>query len=344
MNAAQKINVQKPIIRTVNYYIYDKKLNCLVGITGRVGTGKSHMGVHVGWLFGKKFDIKKALVYTVEDLVNRSLSYIKFQGKPMGLDMLKSIGNVKEWLRENIHEIYISPGHVVIFDEAGTGAYVREFFSQDNKTISKMVQIWRILRMLVIFIVPEDLSLMDSTISKFLNIEIKMLGINEKKNHAECIAWMYMGWNKKKREPIRRRLRGCRYGGSIKVPPLPEDIALEYEAASKVFKIDALVQMGRQYVIDKPHTIAGTKTIWDDVNYVVENSKKFTSVGGKITAEMVQTILGVSLAKARSISQHAAKRLHEQRISKHISNTSKPLKRRISKGIYPFVPKGEGHD
>ena len=164
-----------------------------MGITGPVATGKSHLAVKAATDFDPSFNLKEGLVFSVQDLLNTSLSYIRFKGKPLDADTIKKIPNIRDWLTANMEDIEIKVGKVAIFDEAGTGAYVREFFSKDNKTLSKMIQIWRILRMLIIVVVPEDLRLTDSTVNRFLNIEVKMLGVDYEKNHATCIAWIYKG-------------------------------------------------------------------------------------------------------------------------------------------------------
>ena len=294
----------KPILRNAYRYVYARKGNCLIGITGRVITGKSHFAIHLGSDFDPKFIMEESLVYSVEELINQSLTFIKYKGKPLTFEFIREIPNTREWLQANIKDIRITPGKVLIFDEAGTGAYVREFFSKDNKTISKIIQIWRILRMLVIIVVPEDLRLAESTITRFLNIEVFMQRIDDNKKEATCVAWTYQGWNKKTKEPIKRRIKGCRYGGKIHVKPLPKKLADEYEKVSHIYKIEALVQMGKQYKIDKPGEVGATRSIWDDVQYVKSHIADFKNEKGKVTIPMIRARLRVSLHKAQEIRTH----------------------------------------
>jgi len=275
-------NLNKPILRNVFRYIHEKKGNCLVGITGRVITGKSWTAVFLGLKFDKKFDVEESLVYTVEQLIDQSLKFIKVKGKPLTFERIKDIKDIDQWLLDNIKRIKIKAGKVIIFDEAGSGAYVREFFSQDNKAISKLIQIWRFLRLLVIIVVPEDLRLAESTISKFLNIEILMKGI--KKRGAECVAWEYIGWDKRKKEPFKKRLKGCRGIGYIYISPLPDDVAEKYEELSRVYKMKAMIDLGKQYKIQRMDAIGKSRTLWDDIEYVKEHKEEFINGGELKTA------------------------------------------------------------
>lgn len=293
-----------PILRSCWYNIYAKKLNCLLGVTGRVGSGKSHLAVKVASSFDPRFDIEENLVYSVEALLKTSLSFIKYKGEPLSREMFEKIPSLVTWLKANVKYIRIKPGRALVFDEAGSAAYVREFFSQDNKSLAKVLQIWRFLRLLVIIVVPEDLKLADSTVTKFLNMEIKMLGVNHEKNEASCIAWTYTGWNKKTKEHIKKRVKGCRFGGTIFVTPLPDDTAKRYEEISRVHKIHALLEMQMAYVLDKKQDIGKTRSLWDDVQYVKGHLGEFKNAKGDITISKIQARLGISNPKARLVREH----------------------------------------
>lgn len=309
------VKFERPVIRNGYDMVYNKKGNCLIGITGPVNSGKSHTAVYIGSVFQNNFDLEHSLVYTVRDLIDRSLAFIKYKGKPLNLEMFDGVSNVISWLKENIEYIHISPGKIVIMDETGAlGAYVREFFSMDNKTLAKIIQIWRILRMVVIFVVPEDLSLAESTISKFLNIEIKMKGLQKDPDNGEyasCVAWTFGAWNKRTRERYRKRIMGCRYGGEIRVPPLYPELSKKYEDVSRTHKIAALVNMGREYKINEPINVGSTKSIWDDINYVKDNIEKFKGEKGTVTIDLIQSGLNVSNNRARLIASNIKKMLSE---------------------------------
>lgn len=295
---------KKPILRNIFKYIYTNKGNCIIGITGRVRTGKSHFAVKLGNDFDSKFKLEDSLVYNVEDLITRTLSFVKIKGKPLTLEEIQKIPNIRDWLKSNIGKFRIRPGKVIIFDEAGTGAYVREFFSQDNKTISKIVQIWAFLRLLTIVVVPEDLRLAESTLIKFMNLEIQMLGVSHAKRQAQCIAWEHIGWNKKTRDAIKRRVKGCRNKGLITVKPLDEEIGNVYEDLSKAHKLQAIIDMGRQYQVDKVSKVSSTKTIWDDIQHVKKNIEEYKNDRGQITIAGLQAKLGLSYHKASQIRHH----------------------------------------
>lgn len=300
----------KPIIRTIWNYVWQKRMNCLIGITGRVRKGKSLMGFTIGELFDPRFDLDASLVYSMQALIDKSLQYVKIGGKPIDLKKFRNLPDVLEYLKQNRDKILIKRGKVIVLDEtAATTAYVREFLSQDNKTISKLIQIWGILGLVVIFVVPEDMKIAESTIQRFLNIEIRMIENYVDKKYSTCVAWEYVGWNKKTKEPYRKRLKGCRYGGLIYVKYLASEKVKQYEEISVVYKIKTMIDMGLQYELDKPLKAGATKTIWDDINYVRTHPKEFENEKGKITVAKIQLGLGVPYHKAAIIRQHLAKKV-----------------------------------
>ena len=236
-----------PIVRNIYEYVYVKKVNCLIGVTGSSGSGKSVGAVCIGKRFsGKDFDLHKQVVYTVDELLSVTLESVSVAGEKLTIDKLRSLENVQKWLADNAKSIVIEPGKVVVFDEAGTGAYIREFFSIDNMTLSKIIQIWRFLRTVVFFVVPVDLRLMESTVIKFLNMEIKFLGYPEYDKVGKCVAYEYTGWNKQKREPYRQRVKGCMHGGYIRIHADKRTMAA-YRKLSERHKVNMLAGIDKEH-------------------------------------------------------------------------------------------------
>jgi len=298
----------KPIIRTIWYYIYKKRKNCIIAITGPVGEGKSLTGVKIGYEFDPRFKLEDSLVYSVPNLIQKSLSLVKIKNKwlikQIDLDYFTKIPDIYAWLMENVETMRIKRGKIIIFDETGAGAYVREFLKLENRTMGKLIQLWRILGIVCIVVVPEDVKLMDSVITRFLNIELLMKSANPDKKEAIGIAWAYRGWNKKKNEPIRHRLRGCRWGGKIHIRMLSQQRIDEYEKLSKVYKIGSIIHMALEQKVNKPLEVGSSKSIWDDIQYVKKHPKEFQNEKGKVTAAMIQSKLGVSYHKAQQIRSH----------------------------------------
>lgn len=293
-----------PVIRDIYRMVYTKKGNCIIGITGSVNTGKSHTAIRIGWMFSKRFNIETSLVYSVENLIDRSLHFIRYKNRSLDFNFVKNIPDIRDWLKENMKDIRVSPGNVIIMDETGAlGAYVREFYSMDNKNLAKVIQIWRILRIVCIFVVPEDIRLAESTISRFMNMEIKMIGIRDDGLGANAVANLITGWNKRKKEPYKRRMRGCRNGGFIIVPPLPAEIAEKYETFSRSEKIAALVKMGKEFVAKKEE-MKPKRSIKEHVKYVKEHIEDFKNKKGVVTGGTIQAVLGVSSSTAHVIKQY----------------------------------------
>jgi hypothetical protein len=282
-----------------------------MGITGMPMKGKSHTAVKLAiqWKDGK-LDLDNCLVYTVQELLERTFSFIKVNGQPLSLKFLAKTKNVEEYLRENADRIKIKAGNVIVFDEAGTGVYVREFFSQDNKTMSKILQVWRFLRMLVIIVVPGDFNIADSTISRFMNVEVIMRSIKRGK-YAKAIAYEYIDWDSRKKKPIKRRLKGCRHGGFIKVEPLSGRWAEEYERVSRIHKLMVLGNLGREYTIQEEIKIGKSKSIWDDVDMVFNDPEKYKDEKGKWSWMLVKDYLQVSVNKAQRIITHVRRKEKE---------------------------------
>ena len=319
-----------PIVKDILRDIYVKKSNCMVGITGRVNTGKSHTGVHLAYLCGKKFRLEESLVYTIEQVLKVTLSFIKVKGKPLALEDLRQIEDMEKWLKENIDRMSITIGKAIILDEAGaTSAYVRDFFSQDNKTISKMIQLWRFLRMIVIIIVPEDMKLTESTISRFLNYEILMKGPDDTGKFAGAIAWEYIGWNKTSKSPYKERLDGCRFGGYIRVSPLPQAVADEYDNLSRIYKVKALIEMGTDYKV-RGKRGKDIEPLFDpeSMKYIRDNLSMFQMNNGKLDKSKLIEHFKIGINKAT---------MYKQRLDRELSLESTNIPLNVS--INTLTPK-----
>jgi len=311
---------QHPILRDIWKHVYLRKGNIVIGITGPPNTGKSWTGNKIcAESMGPKYGVKDYLCFEVETVLQKTFAYVKYKGKPITMDLINNIENIDEWLNENIENIDFRPGRAILFDEAGVGAYVREFFSKDNKVLSKLLQIWRFLQMIVVVVVPGDMSLADKTISRFLNMEIMMVSVNIADGYAKCIGYEHIGWNRKKREPIRRRIKGCKFGGFIKIKAMSKERADDYNKAMWHSKFGAMMKLAKEFKVTKEISIGKTKSIWDDVKYVKKHIDEFKSAakqGGILNTNKIRIKLGISLQKARDIKaiaeEQIAKEANEQ--------------------------------
>lgn len=292
-----------PIMRTIYKYIYKERGNCVMGVVGMPNRGKSYLAVKTALIWQNwKADLNELLVYNVQDLIDKTFSFIYIDGRPLSLKRLEKIDNVENFIRDHIDSIEIVPNQVVIFDEAGTSVYVREFFSMDNKTMGKLLQVWRFIRMLIIIVVPSDLKIAEKTICRFLNIEVSMRSLKQG-DHAKAVVYEYIDWDQKKQVPIKRRCMGCRWGGFIKVSPLPKKWADKYERIATVHKVKVLMTMGKEYVNKVEDAVGRSRSIWDDVNYCLEHPARFRNQKGKWDSGLVQAYLQVGINKSQQIKK-----------------------------------------
>ncbi len=305
--------LDKPLYRNLYRDVYEKSSNAIVAITGKVNTGKSWYGTKIGLNFYKKYDIEKNLVYNVKSLIEISFESIRIRSKPFDLEKLKklSVGEVVVFLKDNIKNIKIKPGRVITFDEAGKGVYIREFFSQDNKTLSKILMMWRFLRLVVIFIVPEDLKFMEKTITRFANYKIVMRGSPKKIGYAKATIYKITGWNLRQDAPYIRRIQGCvGRRGFIRVAPLSEKVASRYEEISRVEKIAAMAELYKGY--EKEEKRNKTIDVDEIVKKIEEDPERFIKKIGnreRLPTNKIEAVFGLTNHTARKIKILAEEKL-----------------------------------
>lgn len=299
---------QHPILRNIWNYVYLKHGNIVIGITGAPNTGKSWTGAKIcSSTLGPKYGVNDYLCYDVETIIAKTFAYIKYKGKPMTMEMVNHIENVDSWLEENKQYIKFKRGRALLFDEAGVGAYVRDFFSKDNKVFAKLLQLWRFLEMVVVVVVPGDMSMADKTIGRFLNMEILMLSVDIPKGVALGVAYETIGWNKKKNEPVRRRIHGCRNGGFIYITTLSPEQAKDYNNAMWHSKFGTMIKLAKEYKIQETINIGKMKTIQDDIRYVKARPELFKNRSGHWDWYIIKDALGISTVKAKTITKLIAK-------------------------------------
>lgn len=228
----------QPILRDIYNTVYEEASNCLICITGKVRSGKSHTAVQIARLWDKDFTLEESLVFSVTELYDKAMASIRLHGEPISEEKLNMMD--AEELRKAIAASKPTIGKVIIFDEAAHGAYVREFLSTENKNLNKLLIIWGILRLVVIFVIPNKVKLADTTIREFLDYEIRMTG-KKKGVWARCRAYKYTGWNERTKMPYREKLVGNTGPGFITVWPLPDDLAAEYWQISWEHKMAAIL-------------------------------------------------------------------------------------------------------
>lgn len=232
-----------PFQRIVWKYIRVRKSGCIIGVTGRPNVGKSWTGnkIILDW---DRQPVEKYLTYDVPNIFQKTFENIYINGKVMSQEEFEKIPNIKEWCKENIKSIKVKPGGSILVDEAGTSVYNRNFFSAENKAMSKLVQVWRFMRMLVIFVVPERFDYLEKTLREFFDVKVIMTGKDEENGYSKAIVYERFGRNYKG-EPTFKRVTGCRHGGFIKVFPFsnkyPQEAA-DYERLAAIYKVSVMME------------------------------------------------------------------------------------------------------
>jgi len=177
--------------------------------------------------------------------------------------------------------------------------------------MSKLVQVWRFMRMLVIFVIPERVEFLEKTLREFFDAKIVMTGKSADNDYAMAAMYERKGRNYKD-EPIFARVKGCRYGGFIKVAPFskkyPQE-AEEYERRSRIYKTSIIMQARRDVMeasgqwTKKPEKrqrdieefVQKALSLGDDIKAVSKKGKQ------RYSEELIQNRMNIGMAKARRI-------------------------------------------
>ena len=314
LEANHKTYSSKPIQKIVYKHIIRQKSGLIIGITGRPNFGKSWTGNKVIKDWNWKLYIDEYLTYEVDDIFEKTFSNIKINGKPLSKEEFDKIptDHIKQWCKDNIDTVTVKNGKALLVDEAGASIYNRDFFSAENKAMAKLVQVWRFMRMLVIFVIPEKVEFLEKTLREFFDVKIVMVDKNEAEEYAAAIVYERKGRNYKD-EPIFARIPGCRYGGFIKIRPFskrwPKE-AEEYEKRSRIFKTSIIMQAWREVMESDGKTFVKGRKKENGIDDVIEEAKKVKKelmLPNKKTnvliynTDLIQNKLGVSKGIASRI-------------------------------------------
>ena len=304
----------KPIQKVIYKHIIRKQSGMIIGVTGRPNAGKSWLGNKMIKDWNPKLHLQDYLTYEVDNIFEKTFSNLKINGKVMSKEEFNNIADIKAWCRDNINTVSIKQGKALLVDEAGTSIYNRDFFSPENKAMSKLVQVWRFMRMLVIFVIPERVEFLEKTLREFFDAKIVMTGKNEEEGYASAIMYERKGRNFKD-EPIFARVNGCKHGGFIKVRPFsnnyPED-AKEYERLSKIYKTQVIMLARRDVLESSGQWVKKNGKRQSDIEEfsidyvrnwkVLQDADRRSKTGTlKFSVELVQNKYNIGTAKARRI-------------------------------------------
>lgn len=263
----------KPLFpRTIWNYTHHYKKNFVMVITGSTGEGKSLTGVKIGELVDPRFNIDK-VTYDSDEFMD-------------------AVGAVKR------------SGEVIIWDEAGVGLPSREWHSVSNKVINYVIQTFRKDKACIIFITP-DLSFIDVQARKM----IRAFTEARRYRREATKLWIY-------------RMSIDRKSGKIYYPhPLylvddaivklkyaiihlpAKELVVEYERKANKWKEKLKRDVIRTVELMKKKEGIRQKTIFDMINIVMKNRKKYVGRKGILDRHLIQTHLGIGEHKALQIKK-----------------------------------------
>lgn len=129
--------------------------NLLIVICGETGSGKSYSALTIAKLINPKFDVKKHVVFNVEQFMK-----ILNSGK-------------------------LRKGYVIIWDEAGVGVPAKEWYTISNKAIGYVMQTFRHMNLCVIFTTP-TFEYIDKTIRVLFHVLIETIRIDYENEVVKC--------------------------------------------------------------------------------------------------------------------------------------------------------------
>ena len=305
---------EDPIQRVVWKYIMENQGGCVMGITGRANTGKSHTANGIINLWNPELKIEQYICYEPDEVFERTFQNLKLNDRHLSKEEFEKIptNEIKTWCYENISSVKVRPGTAILIDEAGATMSSRDFFTAENKAISKLVQVWRFMRMLVIFVVPERFEFVEKTLREFMDVKIQMLNIDRREGYARARILERYGRDFKTGDPLFASVEGCKAGGFIRIWPLHPNIAEEYERLSAKFKATSMLLAWREAAMaNMPKADKRQLNDRFDIKRTMDEARKVSESLKDIQKKKI--VYSIPLIQNKfSISAHTARRIKAQ--------------------------------
>lgn len=147
-------------LRYINYRVYTMHQNFMCGITGPTGSGKTYFGLYCA----EKLAKQTGATFNINHVVFTLLEFYKL------LDSFKG---------------KIPPGTIILFDEPQTAINARDWQSQANKAMNRLVSTFRHNRCIVFFCMPY-MRMLDKNTRTLFHAEFNMQRINKTDKIAIC--------------------------------------------------------------------------------------------------------------------------------------------------------------
>lgn len=161
-----KKKTRNPWLKRIWRRVYRRNQNWLCIGHGGTGTGKSYTALELCDLLDPNF--------TVDNVVFDALELI-----------------------ELVQSGKIRPGSAVLFEELGVAANARDWYTNENKALSNVTQVFRTYNLIVIYTVPR-LGLVDKQIAPLAHAHFKAMGVDFKKKQNVIKVYDPVEYDEKK--------------------------------------------------------------------------------------------------------------------------------------------------
>jgi len=175
-----------PLYNDIYKRIYEKNSNMNILITGISGTGKSYVACKLADMFDNHFDIEQQVFTSGEKYIEYISELLKvFQDKD-GNFSRKKFMKYRQYFR----------GRVLWLDEGVLVGNTRDFWTQSQRNMQELWNIFRFLGMITIVCVPSMNQFFKDGL-EMMHMNIHVLGNDKRKLTNQCKVFSDFKYNKK---------------------------------------------------------------------------------------------------------------------------------------------------
>lgn len=253
-----KIKIKgNPLYSKIYNRTYKKRQNTLILIQGEPGTGKSICGAKVGYDNDPKFNS------ITEEEIDNFLRERVLRTPKQFIDLINSDK--------------LKKGSWIMFDEAGAGISNRDWWSFQNKAVSRILQTFRNRRLIAVFTTPKA-SLLDKAARELFNFEIRTESIDFSRKltktkileltfhyHYQVMSRKFISYRNKKDNKIYEY-------PSYSFPIPPKFIVKGYEKYAEEFKKDIVAELAREADLINRKEISSSPNIEENIMKDIEEN------------------------------------------------------------------------
>jgi len=243
-------NISKSrVLQRMHNRINRRNKNLLIAFLGETGSGKSWSGLKLAEKLDPTFDIDR-VVFTPAQFMH---------------------------VLNNPRKYRLKKGSVIVWDETGVNFGARDFFKEENKNISKVLQTFRHKNLGLILTVPHK-SFIDTHARKLLHYEFITLRINEETKEVETKCFQiqvnptYKSYSK---YPKKIGDKGAGKVSRIHLGKPSPKLIKRYEAKKEAFTKMLNKSIESQFKSREKIAVSKFFDIKEAIKYVSKNPKDF---------------------------------------------------------------------